>query len=304
MSGPAHIFYEAIEYGIEAELLFATMDGSQEVRSSAGLHFSRLVSFADLVLNSKDLLFIPGLEYQLIQSLVFSQNISPFLAWLKWQYDQGVEICSVCTGSFILAEAGLLDHKSATTHWKYFEDFKRKFPTIQLEPNRLFVSNKNLHTSAGVSSGIDLTLYLLERDYGAKLAMEIAKEAVIYLRRSESDPQLSIFLQYRDHLDQRIHTAQDYLIKTLADAPTIDQVAVAVNMSKRNLTRLFKKTLGITIGDFTQKLRVERAVSLLAEGHKVNYVAAECGLQSTNQLRNILKKHQGVLPTDIAALKF
>ncbi|MEO1023104.1 MAG: helix-turn-helix domain-containing protein, partial [Bacteroidota bacterium] len=210
--------------------------------------------------------------------------------------------CSVCTGSFLLAESGLLDGKTATLHWKYFDAFSKRFPTIRLEKNRLFTQSGKIHSSAGVSSGIDLSLFLLEQFYGTRLALDVAKEVVIYFRRSASDPQLSIFLQYRNHIDQRIHQAQDYLINNLTQAPTTEELALKLNMSKRNLTRLFKKTTGITIGAYIEKLRVEKAVALLSEGHKVDVVAHQCGLKSSNQLRAILKKHTGVLPTEVTSL--
>ena len=302
INGPAHIFYEAKEYGMDLELHFISLDNAPEIKSSAGLHFSQLVPFGQIELGKNDVLFIPGLEYHLISDDAFIERIRPFLDWVTVQYHKGAHICSVCTGSFILAETGLLNHKAATTHWKYFDTFSRKFPNITLEKDRLFTTYKNIHSSAGVSSGIDLSLFLIEQFFGTKLALDIAKEAVIYLRRSASDPQLSIFLQYRNHLDQRIHNAQDYLTHHLSDAPTAEDLANQVHMSKRNLTRLFKKTVGITIGKYLEKLRVEKAISLLSEGNKVDFVAKQIGLKSANQLRSILKKHQDILPADISSL--
>ena len=302
INGPAHIFYEAKEYGMNLDLHFISIDNTPEIKSSAGLHFSQLVPFDQIALGENDVLFIPGLEYHLISDENFIRSIRPFLDWVTVQYHRGAHICSVCTGSFVLAETGLLNHKAATTHWKYFDAFSRKFPNITLEKDRLFTSSENIHSSAGVSSGIDLSLFLIEQFFGTKLALDIAKEVVIYFRRSASDPQLSIFLQYRNHLDQRVHNAQDYLTSHLAEAPTAEELANQVHMSKRNLTRLFKKTVGITIGKYLEKLRVEKAISLLSEGNKVDFVAKQIGLKSANQLRSILKKHQDILPADISAL--
>ncbi len=302
INGPAHIFYEAKEYGVDVELQFVSLNGTSEIKSSAGLHFNQLVPFNQVELSEKDVLFIPGLEYHLISDETFIESIRPFLDWVTVQYRKGAHICSVCTGSFILAETGLLNHKIATTHWKYFDAFSQKFPNISLEKDRLFTSSKNIHSSAGVSSGIDLSLFLIEQFFGTKLALDIAKEVVIYFRRSASDPQLSVFLQYRNHLDQRIHNAQDYLTHNLSDAPTAEELANQVHMSKRNLTRLFKKTVGITIGKYLEKLRVEKAISLLSEGNKVDFVAKQIGLKSANQLRSILKKHQNILPAEISSL--
>lgn len=301
INGPAHIFYEAKEYGVDLELSFISINSKTEIQSSAGLYFAKLVEFEKMLLSEDDLIFIPGFEYNLISDKAFIESIKSFLDWIKIQHNKGVHICSVCTGSFILAETGLLDNKSATTHWKYFNEFSEKFPEVTLEKNRLFTSWERIHSSAGVSSGIDLSLFLLEKFYGTKLALDIAKEVLVYLRRSGSDPQLSIFLQYRNHLDQRIHNVQDYLINNLSEAFTLEQLTGQVYMSKRNLTRLFKKTLGITIGEYLDKLRFEKITSLLSEGYKVEYVANQVGLKSTNQVRSILKKYRGILPDEISS---
>lgn len=302
INGPAHIFYEAKEYGADVELQFISLNNKTEIESSAGLYFNQLVAFDQVELHENDVLFIPGFEYHLISDKAFLESIRPFLDWVIAQYHKGVHICSVCTGSFILAETGLLNHKVATTHWKYFNEFSERFPNVKLAKDRLFTSSKNIHSSAGVSSGLDLSLFLIEQFFGTKFALDIAKEVVIYFRRSTSDPQLSIFLQYRNHLDQRIHNAQDYLIHNLSEAPTAEELADQVHMSKRNLTRLFKKTVGITIGKYLEKLRVEKAISLLSEGNKVDFVAKQVGFKSANQVRSILKKHQDVLPTEISSL--
>lgn len=303
INGPAHIFYEAREYGIELELHFISMNSKTEIQSSAGLYFAKLVEFNKILPNADDIIFIPGFDYHLISDKVFLESIKSFLDWIKIQYNKGVHICSVCTGSFILCETGLLDNKSATTHWKYFNQFSEKFPKVTLEKNRLFTSSDRIHSSAGVSSGIDLSLFIIEKFYGTKLALDIAKEVLVYLRRSGSDPQLSIFLQYRNHLDQRIHNIQDYLTHNLSESFTSDQLASQVFMSKRNLTRLFKKTLGITIGEYLDRLRVEKIIALLSEGHKVEFVANQVGLKSSNQVRSILKKYRGILPEQISSIK-
>ncbi len=303
INGPAHIFYEAKECGAPLELHFVSLNGQTEVKSSAGLCFNRLEHFDQFELTQNDILFIPGMEYSLLSDVHFRESISPFLRWVNTQNQNGADICSVCTGSFLLAETGILNKNRCTTHWKYYEKFSERFPSVELERNRLFVTSKNIHSSAGVSSGIDLSLYIIEKCFGTKMALDIAKEVVIYFRRSASDPQLSIFLQFRNHLDHRIHDAQDYLMNNLADTPTNKDLADKVYMSKRNLTRLFKKTTGITIGEYLQKLRVEKALALLSNGHKVSTVAKECGLKSSNQLRSLLKKNQGILPMEILLLK-
>ncbi|MEP2948739.1 MAG: DJ-1/PfpI family protein [Ekhidna sp.] len=301
ISGPAHIFYEAKSYGAPIESFYITLDKSEEL-SSAGLHLSQLSRFNEFKLEENDIIFVPGLESHLIHDESFEQKNAGFFAWLKDQYKNGAKVCSVCTGAYLLAQAGLLDDKKCTTHWKYLKDFKQKFPKVGLLSDRLFVEDRNIYTSAGVSSGIDLALFLLEEKFGPVFATDIAKEVVVYLRRTEADPQLSVFLQYRNHLDQRVHEAQDMLAQHLNQKITIDKIADTVNMSSRNLTRLFKKTTGITIGDYHDKLRVERAVQLLSEGNKVDTVSLSCGLQSTNQLRTLLRKYGSALPHELRSI--
>ncbi|MFT4737159.1 MAG: transcriptional regulator GlxA family with amidase domain [Cyclobacteriaceae bacterium] len=303
INGPAHIFYEAQEFGAPVELHFVSLNDQAEIESSAGLYFNRLEHFSHFELTQNDILFIPGMDYSLLSDVNFRKSISPFLKWVNTQNDYGADICAVCTGSFLLAETGILDRNSCTTHWKYYEEFCKRFPLVQLERNRLFVTSNNIHSSAGVSSGIDLSLYIIEKYFGTNMALDIAKEVVIYFRRSASDPQLSIFLQFRNHLEHRVHEAQDYLVNNLADTLTNEDLADRVCMSTRNLTRLFKKTTGITVGEYLQKLRVEKAVALLSNGQKVSAVALECGLQSGNQLRYLLKKHRGILPMEILSVK-
>ncbi len=299
INGPAHIFYEAKNHGANLELCYISIIEETEIRSSAALFFSRLELFSKFTLYQGDVLFIPGLEFFKISDRQFIQSINPFLEWVSQQNKNQAHICSICTGSFILAETGILNGKSSTTHWKYLDAFSERFPEVKLERDRLFTSSGNIHSSAGVSSGIDLALYLIEDFFGTKFALDVAKEVVIYFRRSPSDPQLSVFLQYRNHLDQRIHNAQDFLTRNLLNTPNVEELANQVHMSKRNLTRLFKSTTGITIGKYVEMLRVERAMALLSDGHKTSFVITQVGLKSTNQLRTLLKKHKSKLPSEL-----
>nr|WP_299341470.1 helix-turn-helix domain-containing protein [Allomuricauda sp.] len=301
ITGPAHLFYEAQEYGAEIETHYLAMDTKAEEISSAGMVLSRLQPFSDFNLSKEDLLFIPGLESHLFFAEDFRRKYQHFFDWLQIQNQNGAKICSVCTGAYILAFGGLLEGKECTTHWKYFDDFVLRFPKANLLQDRLLVKDGNLYSSAGVSSGIDLALFVLEELYGSVFASKIAKEVVIYVRRSPNDPQLSIFLQYRNHIETRIHQVQDALAQNLSQKTSIENLAEKVHMSPRNLTRLFKKTTGITIGHYLDQLRVEKAVQLLSQGEKVSSVSKSCGLKSMNQLRTLLKKYTNSLPSELLA---
>lgn len=298
--GPAQLFYECIEYGADLNLHFVSSTTDDELESSIGLGFSKLTPYNQFELSEGDTLVVPGIEFSLFSDEGFLRDSEGFYEWIIRQHGQKATIISVCTGAFVLAQAGLLDGLKATTHWKSFDIFEEKFPKTELIKNRLFVENERIYTSAGMLSGIDLCLYLVEKEFGTKFAIEIAKEIVIYFRRSETDPQLSIFLQYRNHLDSRIHDAQDFVAANLGISYSIDAVANNVNMSSRNFTRLFKKTTGITLGDYQTKLRVEQSIHLLAEGHTMEFAANQCGLKSSNQLRALLKGHKEILPVDLS----
>ncbi|MEC8832611.1 MAG: helix-turn-helix domain-containing protein, partial [Bacteroidota bacterium] len=202
----------------------------------------------------------------------------------------GVWLASVCTGAFILAETGLLDGKSCTTHWRRFTSFEERFPMVSLQKNRLFVEDQFIFSSAGISSGIDLSLFLIEKQYGSRFAMEVAREVLVYFRRSGTDPQLSLFLQYRNHLEDRVHKIQDLITKNFHQKLTIDSMSEMVYTSPRNLTRMFKKATGITIGNYIDKIRMEHAQQLIREKYKMDYVAEACGFQTTSQLFKLLKK--------------
>ncbi len=301
IAGPIHLFYEAKEYDAPIETHYLALDGATQEISSAGLTLAHLQSYSNFSLGPNDFLFIPGLESHLFFSPDFPKNHDSFFGWLREQYKRGAKICSVCTGAYLLGYAGLLDRKECTTHWKYFEDFGNRFPKAKLLQDRLLVKDGAIYSSAGVASGIDLSLFILEELYGSVFASKIAKEVVIYLRRSPSDPQLSVFLQYRNHIETRIHQVQDALSQNLKQKIVIEDLAEKVHMSPRNLTRLFKKTTGTTIGRYLEKLRVEKAVQLLSKGEKVSAVSLACGLKSTNQLRTLLKKHTASLPSELFA---
>nr|WP_299385262.1 helix-turn-helix domain-containing protein [Allomuricauda sp.] len=297
-AGPAHLFYEATLYGAHIKTHYLSMSTTQEEVTCTGVSLAGLQPFQNHELNSGDLLFLPGLEGWMFTQMGYAAKNNDFLDWVKTQYANGAKVCSVCTGAYIVGFAGLFDGKKCTTHWKYMDDFQNRFPKAKLLNDRLIVKDGRLYSSAGVSSGIDLALFILEELYGPLFATKIAKAVVIYLRRTDADPQLSVFLQYRNHLDNRVHHIQDLLAQNLAKKLKIEALAEEVHMSPRNLTRLFKKVTGITIGSYLEKLRVERAIQLLSDGSKVSSAASACGLQSSNQLRALLKKHTHSLPSD------
>lgn len=289
ITGPAHVFYEALCYGADVTLRFSSLFKEESSgQSSCKLSFAALVPFDQLELKKGDFIFVPGLDSSLLLDDGFLSKSLPFQNWLTIQHERGIIVCSVCTGAFLLANAGLLNERSCTTHWKYAETFKQRYPRVNLLTNRLFVESEQIFTSAGVSSGIDLALHLVEKLWGGYFAAQIAKEIVIYFRRAIDDPQLNIFTQHRNHLEHRVHKVQDRLTHTLDDKTSLEEISAEIGMSSRNLTRLFKQATGVTVGQYLNGLRRARALQLIKEGHTRQAVADQCGLKSVNQLRSLL----------------
>ncbi|MEQ8945955.1 MAG: DJ-1/PfpI family protein, partial [Balneola sp.] len=162
LTGPAQIFYEGIKMGsdIQVEFISTSLDKMTYI-SSAGLSFTVTREFQRIELSEGDIIIVPGLDYQLISDELFLNSIRPFIVWLKEQNAKGVRICSVCTGAFILGEAEIIKDKSCTTHWRYCDRLIEKYPGIKIHKKRLFVEDGNIYTTAGMSSGIDLSLYLI-----------------------------------------------------------------------------------------------------------------------------------------------
>lgn len=297
--GPSHVFYEAQEIGAEMNLIHFSITNQDKVIASNGLAFADLVPFSDLELTSEDWIFVPGLPMPTMQSEQFIADTQAFIVWLKEQSDKGVNIVSVCTGTFLLGRSGILDFKTCTTHWKFIPSLQKQFPKTKVLQNRIFVENGNLYASAGVTSGIDLALNILEKVYGPQLALDTMLMAVVYLRRGKEDKQVSVYLQHRNHLEDRIHKVQSWINKNVKSDFNIEQLAALIHVSPRHLTRLFKKTTGVTIGQYIEEIKLETAVQLLKHNHKLEFIAHECGFSDPQQLRRLFKKYFNKLPSEL-----
>jgi transcriptional regulator GlxA family with amidase domain len=292
LAGPLQVFYESGEYGIPYEILY--ISDQPQKKFSSGLFSDKLIHFSEVTPGNKDILIIPG--FSIPSNMEADKD---FDNWLAEAHKNKVAICSVCTGVFALARAGILNGLECTTHWKYIKALQEHFPKVKVMQNRLFVKDGNVYTSAGITTGIDLALFLIEERHGARFAYQLAKELVVYLRRDSADIQESIFVQYRQHINYQIHEVQEWLIHHLNQKTSIELLAEKVNMSPRNLTRLFKAKTGITIGEYTEKLRVEKALQLLKRNEKMSVISLECGISNPHQLATLLKKHTGHIPKEL-----
>lgn len=287
LAGPLQVFNESKFYGLDIEILFYTVESN--VVCSVGLPFGNIENFEKATLNTGDFIFIPGVTFEALEKHMYHKK--SFFTWLVSNSQKGVNICSVCNATFILGKAGLLDNKECTTHWRRIDALKALFPKAKVLSDVLFVKSDNTYTSAGISSGIDMALAILEQLTDARFVNKVARGLVVYHRRSSKHSQHSIYLDYRNHINPKIHEVQDFIIEHLSSKISLEELASIACMSSRNLSRVFKEVTGITIVDYLTKLRIEKAKTLENNpDYTVEFIAAECGFKSARQLQRIMKK--------------
>lgn len=292
--GPWQVFQAAGLFGHPYRLEVCAL--TETVPLEGNLHFANLVPFRKVKLGPDDTLFVAGLATALITP-GFLRAHEPVYAWIRQGLQAGTTLCSVCTGAFLLAEAGILDGLECATHYEDVEPLQRKYPRIKVRKGVLFVESGRIFTSAGIASGIDLAIHLIGLRHGQRSAFQIAQYLLIYLRRSGNFEQDSIYLRYRDHLDDVVHRAQGILIENLEKPPSLPRLAEQVGASPRTLSRRFRRSIGLSVGEYLQELRIERARSLLQEdGSKVEDVAQACGFSGGRQLRNLYRGRLGRPP--------
>jgi transcriptional regulator GlxA family with amidase domain len=228
------------------------------------------------------IVIVPGMPYAATQRIG-----SGVTRWLARAARGGAHIASVCTGAFAVGEAGLLDGRRCTTHWSRTGELASRFPRAKVLEDRLFVTDGGITTSAGIASGIDMALALIEQADGPLVAAEVAREMVVYLRRDGSQEQHSVYLDFRTHLHPGVHRAQDWIVRNPQSPVTLAELAERVGMSARTLTRAFRVATGVSVHEFTTRVRLELARSLLNDpALNRAAVARKCGL-SPRQMRRL-----------------
>ena len=288
LAGPVQVFTEAKEYGLEVNMEFYKY--SEDPISTAGLNFGKVQDYKNARLKEGDYIFVPGMDNEYVNSFSFKAE-RDFFAWLKDCSNKNVTVCSVCTGAFALGYAGLLKDTECTTHWRRVKALQLQFPQSKVIADILFIKSNNVYTSAGISAGIDLALAILEDLKGPLFTHKVARGLVVYHRRSGRHKQESIYLDYRNHINPQVHEVQDYLIDNLSKENDIESLASLVNMSPRNLSRIFKEKTGSTILEYLTLLRIEYANTMLNNPeYTIEYIASKCGFKTARQLQRILKK--------------
>jgi transcriptional regulator GlxA family with amidase domain len=218
--------------------------------------------------------------------------------WVRGVAKRARRVASVCTGAFILAEAGLLNGKRATTHWMFADKLGRQYPRVIVEPDHIYVRDGHVYTSAGVTAGMDLALALVEEDFGGTIALQVAQRLVLFLRRPGGQTQFSTLLSSQASENKPLHELQVWMAENLQEDLSINHLASRVAMSPRNFARAFVREVGVTPAHLTEQLRVEAARRELETTDRgLESVAARAGFGSAEVMRRAFQRCVGTSPS-------
>jgi transcriptional regulator GlxA family with amidase domain len=284
-AGPTAAFEIAERFRPGSYQLRLMAPGGGEVESSSGLKLSA----APLTDGPFDTVMVSGGE--IIRSMDAFRDI---LAWLKRTGAR--RITSVCSGAFILAEAGLLDGRRATTHWSSSDDFARRYPKVRLDAERIFIRDGNVWTSAGISAGIDLALALIEDDLGPQLARRIAQQLVVHQRRPGGQSQFSALVDLGGRTG-RFARLIDWMRERPAEQLTVERLADRAAMSPRNFARVFAAETGTTPAKAVERLRLETARAAVETSHApLDQIALTNGFGDPGRMRRAFLRNFGQPP--------
>jgi len=295
VAGPMDVFSEANNLLRDSEVYSVQIVGvtMDPIVAQNGTRFLPDTSIATALQDCDTLLIAgsPGIhEYEDHREVV---------EWISRASHHVRRIGSICTGAFLLAQAGVLDGRRVTTHWSSTARLAEVFPKIEIDPNRIFVKDGPIYTSAGVTASMDLALAMVEEDHGRTVALGVAKELVLFLQRPGGQSQFSVHLAAQVSEQGPIRNVHEWILGNLGEDLSIDALAARAAMSSRNFARQFKRETGMTPGDYVEAVRVEAARRILEEsGAPLKKVAGLCGFTDQNGLRRAFMRRVNVTPVE------
>jgi transcriptional regulator GlxA family with amidase domain len=239
-----------------------------------------------------DLIIIPAIQPQCI-----GLN-ADFLPWIKDQYRMGAEIASLCVGAFMLASTGLIKGRKCATHWQAADAFRQMFPDVKLMPEKIITDEFGIYTSGGAYSFLNLLLHLIEKYCGRSTAIYLSKLLEVDLQRDSQSP-FTIFMGQKEHEDEPIKKAQEYIETNVSQKISVDQLAGIFLISRRNFERRFKKATANTPVEYLQRAKIEAAKRSLESGREnINEVMYAVGYSDSKAFRTTFKKITGVSPLE------
>src|SRR5947209_16970424 len=231
-----------------------------------------------------------------------AERDDPALGWIGRAAPRARRVCSVCTGAFLLARAGAFDDRRATTHWASCDELARRYPSVAVERDRIFVRDGNVWTSAGVTAGMDLALALVEEDVGRSAALTVARWLVLFAKRPGGQAQFSSTLAAQVADRSAIRDLQDWIGEHPHKNLSVERLADQTGMSTRSFARAFRREVGMTPAAYVEAVRVERAKLLLeSTATHVDEIAARCGFGTPETLRRAFARRVGASPSDYRA---
>lgn len=300
--GPLDAFYYADRWlrglGRVSEPVYTTRILGQAggpVTTSSGMRIMADQAFFDVDFEI-DTLLVAGGEVD------SARSDQALLAWVKETASRVRRTASICTGAFLLAASGILDGRRATTHWYYCHQLEKDFPSLQMEPDRIFIRDGNVYTSGGITSGIDLALAMIEEDWGSELALLVARTLVVFLKRPGGQSQFSTFLLNPVKSRQDFQELQAWIIDNPCADLSPEALAERMTMSLRNFARVFEREVGLTPGKFVELVRLEAARYQLEQTKlSIDAVASRCGFGNPEHMRRTFQRHLKVSPHDYRA---
>jgi transcriptional regulator GlxA family with amidase domain len=295
LTGPFEVFAGANQrLGRAAYELTTVASTAGLVRSNSGLQIEASRSIHDMKSSDVDTLIVAGGT-----GVMQAQDDHELLAWIGKVAEKCDRVVSVCTGTFLLAAAGVVVSERVTTHWAYADKLAQDFPSLTVDADPIFIRNGNLWTSAGVTSGIDVALALVEIDHGSDIAQTAARWLVMFLRRPGGQSQFAASVWASAVAPGPIRVAQDFIHADPSADLSVPRLAVHAAMSERHFLRVFSKQLGCTPSDYVERVRVDAARRLLEESDDgVEVVARTVGFGTAETMRRVFVRRLGVSPTD------
>lgn len=301
VAGPIEVLRKANLEQSAIRFAVTYVGAAPEVGSSIGLGVAGLAPLPETVPPGAWIV-VPGEAHQPLGSPQdphrAASHEGAIVEWLARVARPGVRLVTICSGALLAGRAGLLDGHACTTHHASVADLRRAAPRARVLEDRLFVASGDRWTSAGVTSGIDLMLHLVAGEAGHAAALAVARFLVVYLRRSGSDPQMSPWLEGRNHLHPAIHRAQDAIVADPARDWSVAALATLAGTSPRNLSRLFNGRAGMSVTDYVNRMRVALARELVTGSQlDMEHVADRAGFASSRQLRRVWSRFHPLPPS-------
>ncbi len=295
VAGPADALLFANRYQDEVRFEMRFISSQQSVNSSVGLQLGPLLPLPEQ-LTSEAILILPGLiGGNEVYALPDAQIA---IRWLSKKVHANHRVVCICSGALMAAHAGLLSGCKATTHHNHCHELAEIDSSIKIEENRIFVEDGRISTSAGVTAGIDLALHLVSELTSPFAASAVARNLVVYMRRSGNDPQLSPWLKYRNHLHPVVHKVQDAMVKNPAYPWNLTELSNIACSSTRHITRLFKLHAEVSIQAYLTSLRLSLATKFLTSTDwSIERIAEASGFGSTRQFRRVWSAHFSAPPS-------